>query len=181
MWKLIDKYVIAPIVYLIRSIFIYQLDIKYLSQFETKKGYTLVVQISSKLGKLISIHRRKIKPKIILDKELVKEVPPDKLMYGEYFSIFESDAVFKAYLNGNSYGNIPASIVCSLQPKILHLLLRVEGPRSSNPSSRVQLGKVYLGVKIVIEKNLYKHSYLEIPLNTISLIAGDNNTKIIDS
>jgi hypothetical protein len=111
---------------------------------------------------------------------LKKKMSRNKIIYGENVLVFDNEHILKAFLDGRSYGNVSLYINCHKNKTKLYLLLQVEGPGSSNPSLRFQLGKVYISVKIKIKKFLLPITYTEVPFRHIPIIAGNDKTKIVD-
>ncbi len=161
--------------------FKYPVTMNYVSQLETKKGYVFVVDVLSKNNRVVSISKSRFKITIVLDKELAHKAEKGKLIYGESVEIFDSEIVLKAHLEGRSFGNVRRSVELHNRPQRLYLLVRVKGPGSQNPSSRLQLARVYRTVKVKIVKKLFPSTYIEIPIRHIAIIAGNEKTRILDS
>lgn len=161
-------------------VFGYPISIKYLSQFETKKGYVIEAEILTEKRRIINVRKSNICLKIRHDKLLLKETEKGKLIYGESVMVFDSPHTLQAYLEGFSYGNVLDHLRVHKQPQSVLFLIQIEGPGSSNPSSRFQLAKVYGSVEILIRKSCIWLPYLEIPLQKVTIIAGNKNTKIIE-
>lgn len=161
--------------------FKYPVAMSYVSQFETKKGYAFVVDAYSKTNRVVSIPKSRFKITVMLDKELAHKAEKGKLIYGESVNVFDSEIVLKAHLEGRSFGNVRTSVELHSRPQRLFLLVRVKGPGSQNPSSRLQLARVYRTVKVKIVKKLFPFTYIEIPIRYIAIIAGNEKTRIMDS
>jgi hypothetical protein len=162
-----------------KSFVLYPINIQYVQQFETNLGYVFVVNIQTTCRQPISINKDRFKVRIQKDTELIKKVDNDKILYGESVEIFDSKELLDAKIRGLSVGNVANHIWLENKSNNYFFLLRVQGPGSSNPSSRLQLAKVYRSMKIMVKKWFW-FSYIEIPLRHITFIAGNEKTKIID-
>ena len=163
---------------LIRPIVYYPVEFVLIGQGETEKGYVFHVTATSLSMSLVEIPKASVSLLILKDRSLTKSVEDDQLLYGEKTLIFESASTLEAYKRELSYGNVTDNLVIDRQPKELFLLLQVEGPVSSNPSSRLQIAKVYTGVRLRIYRHLWSACYAEFKLPTVTFIAGNKNTKI---
>ncbi|MEZ5358048.1 MAG: hypothetical protein R3F48_04395 [Candidatus Zixiibacteriota bacterium] len=163
---------------LVQWIFKYPVDIQHINQFETKKGYVFQITIKAKSKKIMKIPKKCVRFKILKDKELVKSAEKEKIIYGESIIIFNSQHTLEAYLNDLSYGNEPDYLILQEQVKTIYAILRVEGPGPINPSLRLQLGPLYIGVRILIKKSGLWLAYQEVSLNKLPIIAGNGKTRI---
>ncbi len=177
--KLINKLLeIFPRAY--RWLFQYNIDCKYVQQGETNKGYIIEVAVRTRSNGVIQIRRDDICLRLTLDKQLVTDQIKPKIMYGLKTQVFDSLPVLQAHIQGLSYGNVSNYISVLDRPMTLWLLVTVCGPGSSNPSSRLQLGQVYVSLSLRIRKWLFWKQYLNVPLRHIAIVAGNEKTKIID-
>jgi hypothetical protein len=160
--------------------FKYPVNINYIEQFETKKGYVFAIEIHTEENRVLRIPKRSFSIKIKVDRKLAHK-KKEKLIYGEYADVFESEAILQAYLDSRSYGNVLNYVPCHKHPQRLFLLTHVQGPGSQNPSARFQLGKVYQTVKIKVKKRFFSFTYIEIPIRKITIISGNDRTQIIDA
>ena len=165
---------------IIKWIFKYPVNIEYVGQFETEKGYVFVIEIYTEENRVIRIPKSSFRIKITVDSKLKRRLK-EKRVYGEHVDIFESDIILQAYLNGRSYGNVPNYVACHKKPQRLFLLTSVEGPGSKNPSLRFQLGKLYQAVKIKLRKRIFSLKYTEIPIRKVTIISGNDMTRIVDA
>ncbi|MGB8657369.1 MAG: hypothetical protein WCE90_06235 [Candidatus Zixiibacteriota bacterium] len=134
--------------------FAYPVNINYVGQFETEKGYVFVIEVYTEENRVIQIPKKSFSIKIIVDSKLAHRMK-EKRVYGEHIDIFDSEVLLKTYLSDRTYGNVLNYVACHKQCQRLFLLTRVKGPNSENPSLRFQLGKFYQKVKIkVIVKHL---------------------------
>jgi len=171
---------IRPFCNQLKKPFLYPVYVEDISQFETNKGYVLEIGISTLLNKVISINRNNFSIKIKIDQQLKKKMSKNNIIYGEKVLVFDNEHILKAFLDGISYGNVSLYINCHKNKTKLYLLVQVDGPGSTNPSLRFQIGKVYKSAKIKIKKFLLPITYTEVPFRHIPIIAGDNKTKIVD-
>jgi len=160
--------------------FVYPIIINYMSQFETKKGYVFVIKIYTEKNRVIRIPKNAFKIKIVVDSVLKRKFK-EKLIWGEYVNVFESEVLLQAYIDNRSFGNVLSYVSVHQNPQSLFLLTRVQGPGSENPSSRLQLYKVYQTVKIKLSKRFFSLVYIEIPIRQIPIISGNDKTRIVDS
>lgn len=163
---------------LIRPIVYYPVEFKLIGQGETEKGYVFHVTATSLSRSLVEIPKSTMSLLILKDRKLAECVEKDHLLFGERLLVFESASMLEAYKRDLSYGNVSDNLVIDRQPKELFLLLQVEGPGSSNPSSRLQIAKLYTGVRVRIYRHLWAANYAEFKLPTVTFIAGNKNTKI---
>ena len=165
---------------LMKWVFGYPLIIEYVGQFETNKGYVFVIELYTKTNKVIKVPKSNFNIKIMVDKVLARKMK-DKLMYGEYADVLESEVLLKAHIEDISYGNVLSYVPIHKRPQRVFLLTRVAGPNSQNPSSRFQLGKVYQTAKVKLRKRLFSLTYIEMPIRKVILISGNEKTRIVDA
>jgi len=160
--------------------FAYPVNINYVGQFETEKGYVFVIEVYTEENRVIQIPKKSFKIEITVDSKLSDKMK-EKLVYGEHVTVFDSEHLLSAYLNGRSYGNVLSYVACHKNSQRLFLLTRVQGPGSQNPSLRFQLGKVYKTAKVKIKKRLFSLTYAEIPIKKVAIISGTARTQIVDA
>lgn len=165
---------------LIKWFFGYPLIIDYVGQFETEKGYVFVIELYTKKNKVIKVPKSDFNIKIMVDKVLARKMK-DKLVYGEYVDVFDSEVLLKAHIDGRSYGNVPSYVPIHKRPQRVFLLTSVAGPDSQNPSARFQLGRVYQTAKVKLRKRLFSLTYVEMPIRKVILISGNEKTRIVDA
>ena len=163
-----------------RWLLFYPIRIKYEKQFETKKGYVIEIQVQSKTANPVRIKKDRIRVRIGKDKSLLKKSKDNKIVYGEYVEIYDSTVVLNAKLNDLTVGNMSDCVWVSPEETTWWLLIQVAGPGSSNASARLQFGKIYVSIKMQIRKSIFWRNYVIFPINHVSIIAGNKNTKIID-
>jgi hypothetical protein len=101
-------------------------------------------------------------------------------MFGETCEVFESEHVVAARVEERSFGNVPNYVTVGPDPTRLWILIRVRGPKSQNPSSRFLFGRIYVSVTVRLRKRWFSRGYGEFPLPKVSIIAGNEKTKIIE-
>jgi hypothetical protein len=161
-------------------VFCYPVNINYVGQFETEKGYVFVIEVYTEENRVIQIPKKSFSIKIIVDSKLV-HIMKEKRVYGEHIDIFDSEVLLKIYLSDRTYGNVLNYVACHKKPQILLLLTRVKGPNSENPSLRFQLGKFYQTVRIKLKKRMFSLTYIEIPIKKVTIISGNEMTQIVDA
>lgn len=162
------------------QLFEYPVSVRYASQVESDKGYIIGIDICSNEKRLVSIPKSRFRVELTLDDTLIGTMDRSKQLYGERVQVFDSIGVLNAFLGGKSYGNVSSAVHCHGKATRIYLLITVEGPGSTNPSSRLQLGRVYTGVKVSIRKRFFLLAYLEIALHQIAIVAGNDATRIVD-
>lgn len=162
----------------IRPIVYYPLEFQLVGQGETDKGYVFHVTATSLSKSLVEVPKADVSLLILKDKKLVESMDKDQVLYGEKTLIFDSASMLEAYKRDMSYGNVSDTLVIDRQPREFFLLIQVEGPGSSNPSSRLQIGQVYTGVRLRIHRHFLAVNYAEFKLPTVTFIAGNKHTKI---
>ncbi len=161
-------------------LFMYPVDVRYVNQLESGKGYIIEIDICSRVKRLVSIPKKRFGAELILDDTLSGTMDRSQQLYGERVQVFDSIGVLDAFLRGKSYGNVSSAVRCHSKASRIYLLITVEGPGSTNPSSRLQVGRVYTGVRVSIKKRVFQLAYLEIALHQISIVAGNDTTRIVD-
>ena len=161
-------------------LFEYPVDVQYVKQGESNNGYIIEIDICSNGKRLVSIPKDRFGVKLILDDTLRGTMDRSQQLYGERVQVFDSIGVLEAFLRRKSYGNVSSAIRCHSKATRIYLLITVEGPDSTNPSSRLQLGRVYTGVKVSIKKHIFRLTYLEIAFRHVSIVAGNDATRIVD-
>ena len=167
--------------WLYNRLFLYPVKVTYANQVESRKGYILEIDICSKGKKLVSIPKDKFGINLILDADLLKTADTSKKLYGERAQVFDSLPALEAFLAGRSYGNVTRSVQCNTSATRIYLLITVKGPGSTNPSSRLQLAKLYTRIRITIRKRILRLTYLEVRLRQIAIVAGNDITRIVDT
>lgn len=161
----------------------YPVELTYVNQFETQTGYVLEITANSLVKKrTVHVNRDDFRAKLVLDDSAFSSMSPterEKVISSVRVEPFDNRSVLDAAVEGRSYTNVPYAISLVDTPRPLYLLLTVDGPGSSNPSARFQLGRVYRSVKIMLGRRTMSREYLEVPLRHIPIVAGDANTRIL--
>lgn len=159
----------------------YPVRCEYVQQFESKAGYILQVRMESINGKLVHIPKSDFAATIVHDPSQMQKLDSEersKLAYGESVEVFDNRHLLDAKLEGKSFANATNSVSVGPKPTDVFLLLTVEGPGSANPSSRLQLTKIYRSVRILLKRRGISSDYLEIPLRKVAIIG--ENVEIIE-
>jgi hypothetical protein len=154
----------------------------YVGQAESRAGYVLHLRINSTNGRTVYLPVENFRVTVMLDEQvLTRMATADRahLVSGENVTVFTSGAVLETAIAGRSYANVDAQVACVPQARDLFLLVTVQGPNSTNPSARFQLGVVYRGLKVTVRSGLWSRQYLDVPITHVPLLAGDDNTRII--
>jgi hypothetical protein len=103
--------------------FAYPVNINYVGQFETEKGYVFaIIEVYTEENRVIQIPKKNFSIKIIVDSKLVHRMK-EKRIYGEHIDIFDSEVLLKTYLSDRTYGNVLNYVACHKKPQILFLLI----------------------------------------------------------
>jgi len=164
----------------LRPLFCYPVEMEYVAQEETEAGYVLHLTVKSLGNRVVTIPKENLFIKIVKNPEIEKQADKSKIVFGERALVFDSPDVLKAHISGRSYGNVRRHIVCGRSPVLLHLLITVKGPGSTNPSLRFQIAQLYVSFRISLRKWLLRIAYLEVPIRHIPLVTGNKMTTIID-
>jgi hypothetical protein len=163
------------------KVFRYPVEFTYVNQGETKTGYVLEFQVKSTSGEPVYIPRDDLKARIVKDDSLVAAMSPsdrNDLLHDETVKVLDNAATLNAEIDGRTYTANP-TVTCTSQPRPLYLFLRVAGPGSTNPSLRLQIAPVYRSLAVSLRRRLYTSDYVEVPFRHVSIIAGNDKTRVI--
>ena len=175
------KWIVELLSKLLDYFFRYPVTIKYLGWYESSAGFIFDVAIESTRSKVIPVPKSAFRVRIKLDPEAVVKTDKNKVLYGESVEVFDSSEVLQAHIDGRSYGNVSRSVLCYEKPRHLYLFVTVAGPGSRNPSSRLQLGRMYQAMQVKLKRRFIEMTYAELPIPQISLVAGNDRTRIEES
>jgi len=137
------------------------------------------IECKSKSAQPVLLRRADLRLDLILDSDTLGKCDASKVIHGINALVFDNSHVLQAHLDGRSYSTMP-SYVSITDLTTLWLLITIDGPGSSNPSSRFQLLNVYRSFRLRIRRKLLWPRYLDIPIRHIPIIAGNDKTRIVD-